>query len=555
MGCSAGSIAATDTPDGGLDGRPTTIGNPQRAEAGTPAVDARSSDAAPTFEPIRIACGQSIPVTDANGDVWSADEDFVGGTALVGTGMVTGTPSPRLYVGQRYGDHSTSFRYTIPLPAGSYSVRLLFSEGYYTDDAGTGERLFDVSLDGSVVLTQFNIYAAAGNHVLTAVNRTFPVTLAGAGAVTLEFDPVVADPLIDAIEITTAGADAGGHEGAPGDAAQPDAGTMTVDSGGRGNAAKVLSYLSGLTSQSTKRVLSGQHAEIWNGDSVAAAMSNVTPLMGQTGQSPAILGVVMNYVGNSGAYSIDVANSMANQWWAQSGLVEMSLYSDDPTFSSSAQGYPNGSSIPAAAFHQLTVTSSAAYRQWHSQLDTYAAELHTLTDSGNVVLLRPFIELNGGWNWYGAQNPADFVSVWQDMHDYLMNGKGLVNVLWIYNVNAFSGQYSSYYPGGAYVDIVGMDIYDSAANYVADANNGGMYSFLVSTGKPLILPEVGLSSANPAMSSIDMSRLIDIIQTSLPEVVGFVNWCQGWDLADQNNVSALLNNPWVVDLSEMPSGI
>jgi hypothetical protein len=90
---------------------------------------------------------------------------------------------------------------------------------------------------------------------------------------------------------------------------------------------------------------------------------------------------------------------------------------------------------------------------------------------------------------------------------------------------------------------------------VADANNGGMYSFLVSTGKPLILPEVGLSSANPAMSSIDMSRLIDIIQTSLPEVVGFVNWCQGWDLADQNNVSALLNNPWVVDLSEMPSGI
>jgi mannan endo-1,4-beta-mannosidase len=241
-------------------------------------------------------------------------------------------------------------------------------------------------------------------------------------------------------------------------------------------------------------------------------MSDVTPLVAETGQNPAILGVVMNYVGNSGAYDIGVANTIANQWWAQGGLVELSIYSDDPTFSDDPSGYPNGTSIPASAFHELTDTSSAAYKQWHSQLDTYATELHTLTDSGNVVMLRPFIELNGDWNWYGAQAPSDFIFVWQDMYDYLMKAKGLINVLWIYNVNANVGRYSDYYPGSSYVDVVGMDIYDSPGNYVADANNGGMYAFLVSTGKPLILPEVGLSSSTPGTDSIDNSQLMSLIQ-------------------------------------------
>jgi hypothetical protein len=206
--CSLAGLTGGDGGDAGpLDAHRVEASHDAESEHRTDA-EAREASVAP-FTPIRIACGQPTPITDIDANPWSADEYYVGGTALIGRGTVSGTPSPELYYGQRYGKMSTSFHYTIPLPAGSYWIHMFFSEGYYTVDGGTGEREFNVSINGSVVLSHFDIYAAAGNQLLTAVRESFPVTLADAGSVTLEFDPLLADPLIDAIEITQGSEDAG----------------------------------------------------------------------------------------------------------------------------------------------------------------------------------------------------------------------------------------------------------------------------------------------------------------------------------------------------------
>jgi len=323
-----------------------------------------------------------------------------------------------------------------------------------------------------------------------------------------------------------------------------------------GNAAALESYLSGLNKGTGQRVLSGQHADIWNSDSTSSTqpMDVVTPDVSQTGVNPAILGLVLNYATNSYAYDVNVTNTLANQWWSKGGLVMLSLYSNDPTFSYNTSGQPEAKSIPSSGFHQLTDHTSAAYKQWHTQLDTYAAALHTLTDSGHVVLFRPFIELNGNWNWYGAENSADFIAVWKDMHDYMMNTKGLKNVLWIYNVNAQNGGYMDYYPGADYVDIVGMDIYDDPSKIVADVNEGNMYSELVASGKPLIFPEIGLAkSGTAAKDSLDNTAIIKNIKASLPNVVGFLDWNGAIAICNQSNASALLNDPWVINMSTMTS--
>lgn len=320
-----------------------------------------------------------------------------------------------------------------------------------------------------------------------------------------------------------------------------------------GGAASTLSYLSGLNQGSSRRVLSGQHADIWTADSNSTTepMANVTPLVSQTGDTPAILALVLNYATNSYAYTVPVTNTLANNQWSKGGMVMLSLYSNDPTFSSNSSGQPGGQSVPSAAFHSLTDPSSAAYRQWHSQLDTYAAALHTLTDSGHVVLFRPFIEINGNWNWYGAENAADFIAVWKDMHDYLTITKGVKNLLWIYNVNQNVGSYMDYYPGSNYVDIVGMDLYQSSP--VSAANAGSMYSQLVATGKPVIIPEIGLSASGPANYTQDDMVIINSIKTSLPNVVAFVAFNGGFSIGNQNNAAALMNDPWIVNASNLPS--
>jgi mannan endo-1,4-beta-mannosidase len=179
----------------------------------------------------------------------------------------------------------------------------------------------------------------------------------------------------------------------------------------------------------------------------------------------------------------------------------------------------------------------------------------SLTDSGNTVLFRPFIELNGNWNWYGAENPADFIAVWQDMYHYLMVTKGLKNVLWIYNVNPNVGSYTAYYPGASYVDIVGLDIYGTSSQFVQYGNAGNAYSDLASLGKPLILPEVGLGINAPANDTVDDTTIIDDIKKSFPDFVAFVVFNGSFAICNQDNASALMNDPWVVDLAGVPSGL
>lgn len=444
--------------------------------------------------------------------------------------------------------------------AGAATSTVQFTASAFSVAQNAGTVTISVSRSGTVTSAASVAYATAdgtaksgSNYTGTSgtlnwaandsSNKTFTVSIAGSPAISanLGFNVNLATPAGTAGLGTTATA----------------AVTVTPAPASTGNVANVLAYLSGLNNGSSHRVLSGQHADIWTNDlnSTTEPMDVVTPLVSQTGKSPAILGLVLNYATNSYAYNVSVTNTLANQQWSQGGMVMLSLYDNDPTFSYNTSGAPIGQPIPASAFHQLTIKTSAAYAQWHSQLDTYAAALHTLTDSGNTVLFRPFIEINGNWNWYGAENATDFIAVWQDMHDYLMNTKGLKNVLWIYNVNDNVGQYMNYYPGSNYVDIVGLDVYAYPSSVVSFANAGGLYGDLVATGKPIIFPEIGLSPNGPANYTEDNTAIINAIQQSMPNVVGFLVFNGSWAICNQNNASGLMNNPWIVNLSDLPSGI
>ncbi|MGA2901186.1 MAG: malectin domain-containing carbohydrate-binding protein, partial [Candidatus Acidiferrales bacterium] len=83
------------------------------------------------------------------------------------------------------------------VPNGSYNVVLKFAEIYWTT---TGQRLFNVSINGTQVLTNFDIVAAAGAP-LTAIDKTFPVTTT-TNQVTVQFTTGAANlPKVSAIEI------------------------------------------------------------------------------------------------------------------------------------------------------------------------------------------------------------------------------------------------------------------------------------------------------------------------------------------------------------------
>jgi hypothetical protein len=148
-----------------------------------------------TFSPIFIHSGGGA-YTDTNGNLWSADKDFTGGQVSSTTSAIANTTDPALYQTSRYGN--STYQFTVP--AGSYTVILKFAETYWT---ATGKRLFNTSINGTQVLTNFDIVAAAGAP-LTAIDKSFPVTVTGS-TITVQFTTGSADlPKISAIEIKSA---------------------------------------------------------------------------------------------------------------------------------------------------------------------------------------------------------------------------------------------------------------------------------------------------------------------------------------------------------------
>lgn len=157
------------------------------------------------FTTIRVAAGQASAVNDAQGNGWSADSSYTGGTAAVqGTPVsIANTDSPVLYNGQRYGNPSFSYAFTVP--NGTYTVTLKFAELYVT---GPGQRLFDVVLDGTTVESAFDIYATAG-ATNTAVDRSYSVTVSS-GQIKLDFNQgTIQFPKVDAIQIAQGSPDGG----------------------------------------------------------------------------------------------------------------------------------------------------------------------------------------------------------------------------------------------------------------------------------------------------------------------------------------------------------
>jgi hypothetical protein len=146
-----------------------------------------------TFTPIRVNAGGSA-YTDSLGRAWSADTGFSAGSTYATAAAVTGTADPTLYQSERYG----ALQYQFSVPSGSYTVTLKYAEIYFTS---TGQRMFNVSINGAAVQTNFDIVAAAGG-ANKAIDVNFPVT--SSGTITIQFTTVVDFPKISAIQIVQA---------------------------------------------------------------------------------------------------------------------------------------------------------------------------------------------------------------------------------------------------------------------------------------------------------------------------------------------------------------
>ncbi len=163
--------------------------------------------------------------TASDGTVYQADTNFDGGSTYSTTEAIDGTQDDELYQTERYGGApgSAPLSYDVPVDNGEYEVTLHFAEifqGVADSDSpdstgpedGTNEndRLFNVSIEGEQVLTDYDIFAEVGP--LTATQESFTTEVTD-GELNLDFAATYDNAKVSAIEVTAV--DSGDDNAAP----------------------------------------------------------------------------------------------------------------------------------------------------------------------------------------------------------------------------------------------------------------------------------------------------------------------------------------------------
>ena len=130
--------------------------------------------------------------TDHSGTIFQTDTDFSGGATASTNSTIAGTVDSPLYQSVRYGN----FAYNIPLANGSYTVLLKFNEVYWSV---AGKRVFNVSMQGSQVISNLEIYAHVGKNA--AYDVSVPVSVTN-GVLNINFISLADFACVSAIEIT-----------------------------------------------------------------------------------------------------------------------------------------------------------------------------------------------------------------------------------------------------------------------------------------------------------------------------------------------------------------
>ncbi len=172
--------------------------------------------------------------------------------------------------------------------------------------------------------------------------------------------------------------------------------------------------------------------------------------------------------------------------------------------------------LPSTSGVSLTIGATGAYDSYFSLLAS-----NLVANGMGSSTLRLGWEFNSiGFPWYAAGQASAFVAYWQQIVNTMRAVPG-ANFSFEWNADRGGqgpsdqamGNLDNYYPGDAYVDVVGLDVYDQAWNtYPGPAQEfqnvlnlpwglSWISGFAAAHGKALAIPELGLGHGPSAPNS------------------------------------------------------
>ena len=243
-----------------------------------------------------------------------------------------------------------------------------------------------------------------------------------------------------------------------------------------------------------QKVISGTMANVsWN-------IEEADWVHAQTGKYPALNCFDFIHHIYSPAAWINYENTeVVEKWWRNNGIVsamwhwcvpkdmkvsnptEFAFYTKDTSFDISKINDPN----------------SPEYKLMIKDIDIISGYLKLLQNKNIPVIWRPLHEAAGntnsyvggtGWFWWGAKGPEPCKTLWKLMFERMTNYHKLNNLIWVWTSQ---GNDFDWYPGDAYVDLVGRDLYPETNIHDSQLTEFNKVKTIVAGKKMIALSECG----------------------------------------------------------------
>jgi hypothetical protein len=162
------------------------------------------------------------------------------------------------------------------------------------------------------------------------------------------------------------------------------------------------------------------------------------------------------------------------------------------------------------------------------------AQADAIKAFGKLVYLSPMPEMNGTWYRGFSLDPTAYVAAWRRIHG-LFDQAGVTNVRWLWRPNITPAEWDPYYPGDAYVDVIGVDGYNTGRPWQSFQTIFGSFLAHYSGRKPLMVVETATDSVGGSAAEWIMDMHAYLKDTAGPDY-GVIGVC--WfdtDTDDQHN--------------------